>query len=200
MLQWLYTHVERMFQVFHLDIAEVDLECCITCTLQAYVFKCFKCFIHILQVFLLDVTYTCSGFSSVLDICFGVSAVSDVCCKSRIVLHMLQWNPPAAGAPPCVTPQAGTWILACTKRSRRGQALHTHEKSQHRKQSGVSDAGNGATQGDLHLCKQIPRMHGLGLGAVSGARTHPAARHQGTSCPTIVDFPSSHQNNIGLAQ
>jgi hypothetical protein len=50
-----------MFQVFHLDVAKVDLRCCICCNdnicmLQVYVFKCFRC---IFQVFHLDVAYTC---------------------------------------------------------------------------------------------------------------------------------------------
>jgi hypothetical protein len=51
-----------MFQVFYLDVAKVDLSCCICCNdnirmLQAYVSKCFRCFKCMFQVFHLDVTY-----------------------------------------------------------------------------------------------------------------------------------------------
>jgi hypothetical protein len=50
-----------MFQVFHLDVAKVDLRCCICCNnnirmLQTYVSVvsdvCFKCFIGILQKYI----------------------------------------------------------------------------------------------------------------------------------------------------
>jgi hypothetical protein len=97
-----------MFQVFHLDVAKVDLDVAYTCILQAYVFErfsvasnvCFMCFVWMLHIF-------CNGYT-----CFF--GVSDICCKcfsyfghilqvfylniTKVdpVLHMLQWNPPAA--------------------------------------------------------------------------------------------------------
>jgi hypothetical protein len=49
-----------MFQVFDLNVAKVDLGCCICCNdnirmLQAYVFECFSCFKSMFQVFHHDV-------------------------------------------------------------------------------------------------------------------------------------------------
>jgi hypothetical protein len=110
-----------MFQVFSLDVAKVYLDVAYTCMLQAYIFTCF---IHMLKVFYLDVAYilqwlhTC--FQVFLGVCkcvfqtyvISVSAVSDICYKCFIwMLHMLQWNPPAAAvaateAPPWVTMRA----------------------------------------------------------------------------------------------
>jgi hypothetical protein len=69
---------------------------------------CFKCFICMLQVFHLDVTYvlqwlhTC--FSSVLDVCckcfncFGcmVQVFHRDVTKVNLILHMLHWDPPTA--------------------------------------------------------------------------------------------------------
>jgi hypothetical protein len=46
-----------MFQVFHLDVAKVDLDVAYTCMLHGYVFECFRCFICVLQVFHLDIAY-----------------------------------------------------------------------------------------------------------------------------------------------
>jgi uncharacterized membrane protein len=78
-----------MFQVFDLDVAKVNLRCCICCNnnirmLQAYILKCFRCFKHMFQVFYLDVTkvnlgvaYTCMLQEYVLS----VSDVSYICCK-----------------------------------------------------------------------------------------------------------------------
>jgi hypothetical protein len=43
----------RMLQVFHLDVAKVNLDVVYTCMLQSV---CFKYFIHMLQVFHLDIT------------------------------------------------------------------------------------------------------------------------------------------------
>jgi hypothetical protein len=45
-----------MFEAFHLNVAKVDLGCCICCNnnicmLQAYVFKYFSCFKNMFQVF-----------------------------------------------------------------------------------------------------------------------------------------------------
>jgi hypothetical protein len=53
-------HFRLMFQVFHLNVAKVDLGCCICCSdnihmLQAYVFMCFSCFKSMFQVFHHDV-------------------------------------------------------------------------------------------------------------------------------------------------
>jgi hypothetical protein len=71
-----------MFQMFHLDIAKVDLRCCICCNdnicmLQAYVSSvsdvCFKCFIWMLHTLLWLYTHVSS-----------VSYVSNLCCKCFI--------------------------------------------------------------------------------------------------------------------
>jgi hypothetical protein len=125
-----------------------------------------------------------------------VASVLSECCKSRLVLYMLQYDSPTARKPPCVTPQVGAWILVCTKQSRLGQALHTREKCEN--QSGISGARNGVAQGSLRLCKQIPTY--AQASTRSSVRMHPMARHPGTSCPLNINFPSSRQNNIGLAQ
>jgi hypothetical protein len=37
-----------MFQVFHLNVAKVDLDVTYTCMLQTYVSKYFRCFIRML--------------------------------------------------------------------------------------------------------------------------------------------------------
>ena len=93
MLQWLYTYVSsvcsnsficfrRMLQVFHQDIAKVDLNVAYTYMLQAYVSSVFSCFKRIFQVFHLDV---CNGYPRDFLVfqtyVTSVSAVSDVCCK-----------------------------------------------------------------------------------------------------------------------
>jgi hypothetical protein len=51
-----------MFQVFYLDVAKVDLRCCICCNdnirmLQVYVLNVSGVFKHMFQVFRLDVAY-----------------------------------------------------------------------------------------------------------------------------------------------
>jgi hypothetical protein len=75
-----------MLQVFHMDVAKVDRDvayvamvvhlCCkhllpmfhlfFRCMLQEYLSRCFICFIHMLQVFYLDVAYACNGFKCFL--------------------------------------------------------------------------------------------------------------------------------------
>ena len=67
--------LRRMFQLFLLNVAKVDLDVAYTCMLQEYIFKCFRCFICMLQVFYLDVAYVLQW----LQMCFP--GVSDVCCK-----------------------------------------------------------------------------------------------------------------------
>jgi hypothetical protein len=71
-----------MLQVFHMDVVKVDRDvayvamvvhlCCkhlwpmfhlfFRCMLQEYLSRYFICFIHMLQVFYLDVVYACHGF------------------------------------------------------------------------------------------------------------------------------------------
>jgi hypothetical protein len=65
-------YFKRMFQVFHLDIAYILqwLYTCFSCVSNVCC-KCFGCFGRLLQVFHLDVA------------------------KLDLVLHMLQWDPPA---------------------------------------------------------------------------------------------------------
>jgi hypothetical protein len=70
-----------MFQVFDLDVAKVYLRHCICFSdnirmLKAYVFKCFRCFRCMFQVFYLDVAkvdlgvaYTCI-YVHVAKVCF----------------------------------------------------------------------------------------------------------------------------------
>ena len=58
--------LRRMFQLFLLNVAKVDLDVAYTCMLQEYIFKCFRCFICILQVFYLDVAYAFESPSLVL--------------------------------------------------------------------------------------------------------------------------------------
>jgi hypothetical protein len=57
-----------MLQVFHLDVAKVDLNVSYTCMLQTYVFKCFRCFVHMLQMFHVDVAYVCNGYTCVFQV------------------------------------------------------------------------------------------------------------------------------------
>jgi hypothetical protein len=45
----------KCFKLFQMYVSSVSSGCCITCIFQAYVFKCFGCFIGMLQVFHLDV-------------------------------------------------------------------------------------------------------------------------------------------------
>jgi len=52
-----------MFQVFHLDVAKVDLDVAYTCMLQEYVSRVSGVFIHMLQVFHLDVAYVLQWLS-----------------------------------------------------------------------------------------------------------------------------------------
>jgi hypothetical protein len=64
-----------MLQVFHLDVAKVNLDVAYVCndyTCVSSVCKCFSCFELMLQVFHLDVA------------------------KIHLVLYMMQWYPPAA--------------------------------------------------------------------------------------------------------
>jgi hypothetical protein len=71
--------------MFYLDVAKVDLVlhvasilsgCYICCTgytrmLQVYVFKCFNCFKHMLQVFYLDVAFVVVAIHVyVVSVCF----------------------------------------------------------------------------------------------------------------------------------
>jgi hypothetical protein len=95
MLQVYVSCYKNMFQVFQTYVLTVssgccrsESECCITCMLQVYIFNCFIYFIRMLQVFYMDVAYTCKGILSVLHVfqvdVLCVSAVSDVCCKCFI--------------------------------------------------------------------------------------------------------------------
>jgi hypothetical protein len=61
-----------MFQVFYLDVAKVDLDVAYTCIFQSYVFKCFRCFIHMLQVFYLDVAYVLQWLHTCFQVFLGV--------------------------------------------------------------------------------------------------------------------------------
>jgi hypothetical protein len=98
MLQWLYTCVSSVcskcfiyitctLQVFHLDVAKVDLDVAYTCMLQAYVssvsgvsYTCCKCFIRMLHMFAM--TFKC--FPGVLQVFQTyIANVSSGCCKSR---------------------------------------------------------------------------------------------------------------------
>jgi hypothetical protein len=63
-----------MLQLFHLDIAKVNLDVAYTCMLQAYVVFS-GVFIYMLQVFYLDIAYVLQW----LQTCF--SGVSNICCK-----------------------------------------------------------------------------------------------------------------------
>jgi hypothetical protein len=61
-----------MFQMFHLDVAEVYLRCCICCNdnirmLQAYIFKCFR---RMFKAFHLDVAYVVMAILACFK-CFG---------------------------------------------------------------------------------------------------------------------------------
>jgi hypothetical protein len=77
-----------MFELFHLDVAKIDLGCCIRCNdnirmLQAYVFKCFK---HMFQVFHLDVAYVAMAIHAYFKYFTyfrHMLQVTSGCCKSR---------------------------------------------------------------------------------------------------------------------
>jgi hypothetical protein len=71
----------RMLQVFHLDVAQVDLDVAYIwndCTNVLSLWDFCKRFRRMLKVFQLFRTY--------------VASVSFKCCKSRLVSHMLQWD------------------------------------------------------------------------------------------------------------
>jgi hypothetical protein len=63
-------------------------KCCITCMFRAYVFKCFRCFIRILQIFHLDVAkkdMDVAYASMAIHACFKCFIYfSDVCFKCFI--------------------------------------------------------------------------------------------------------------------
>jgi hypothetical protein len=66
----IYTCCKRMFQVFNLDVAKVDLDVSMTiyvCCMR--MFKCFRCFRRIFQVFYLDIAKV------VLDVLYVAMAI-----------------------------------------------------------------------------------------------------------------------------
>jgi hypothetical protein len=77
-----------MLQVFHIDVTKVDRDVVHVATVFLSVCsKCFICFKRMLQLFYLDVTYTCmlqANVSSVLSISY-------VCCKYLDDAYVLQW-------------------------------------------------------------------------------------------------------------
>jgi hypothetical protein len=111
MLPWIYTYVGSvLFQMFHLfqtHVASVLSGCCTYFTHMLQVFHlsmlhishiCCKCLISMLHMF-------CNGYTRVFLVLqvfqlfwTQVASVSSRCCKSRSILHMLQWNPSAVAA------------------------------------------------------------------------------------------------------
>jgi hypothetical protein len=47
---------------FHQDVTKVDPDVCICMHVASKYFKCFRCFIHTLQVFHLNVAHVCNDF------------------------------------------------------------------------------------------------------------------------------------------
>jgi hypothetical protein len=79
-----------MLEVFYLNVAKVDLDVAYTCMLQAYVFKCFRCFIHckcfiwVLHMFAMPTHVFSWRFRRMLQI-FHLDVA-----KVDLVLYMLQ--------------------------------------------------------------------------------------------------------------
>jgi hypothetical protein len=71
-----------MLQVFHLDIVKVNLH-------VAYVSKCFRCLIRMLQAFHLDVAYVCNGYTRVFQVFSNVLQVFQTYVAS-VFIWMLQ--------------------------------------------------------------------------------------------------------------
>ena len=74
-----------MLQESYQDVAKVESRSCIYMHVASMCLKCFRCFIHLFQVFHLDVAYFGNGFQVVL----GVFAnVSDACFICFIYLYL----------------------------------------------------------------------------------------------------------------
>jgi hypothetical protein len=73
----------RMWQIFSSGCCKSRSRCCVHMYVATTCFKCLRCFIHMLQVFYLDVAYVLQWlhtyFSSFFFGCFA--SVSDVCCN-----------------------------------------------------------------------------------------------------------------------
>jgi hypothetical protein len=91
-----------MFQVFHLDVAKVDIGYCICCNdniriLQVYVLSVSGVFRRMFQVFYLDVAYVVMTLHTYFERVFKVfhmfhtyiTSVLSRCCISRFRCHML---------------------------------------------------------------------------------------------------------------
>jgi hypothetical protein len=105
MLQWLYTYISsayskcficfrRMLQVYHLDVAKVDLNVTYIYAIQVFSYICCKCF-HLHVAMFAMATHVFFKFSIVFCKCFRcmlqvfqlfwtyVASVLSECCKSR---------------------------------------------------------------------------------------------------------------------
>jgi hypothetical protein len=67
-----FSYFRCMFQVFHLNVAKVDMDVAYTCMLQKYVssvsYVCCKCFIRILHVFYNSYTRVLQSVSRCLQV------------------------------------------------------------------------------------------------------------------------------------
>jgi hypothetical protein len=96
-----------MFQVFHLDVAKIDLDVAYICMLQAYIssvlgvsYVCLQVFLWMLQIFA-KATHMFKCFASVLIVCCKSFSYSGCMlkvfhlddAKVDLMLHTSQWGP-----------------------------------------------------------------------------------------------------------
>jgi hypothetical protein len=97
---------KHMFEVFHVDVAKIDLDVAYACMLQSVCFRCFHKDVASVSSRCCTSRFGCCIYLKWLHKCFKslrflqafqlfrtyVASVSFKCCKSRLVSHMLQWD------------------------------------------------------------------------------------------------------------
>jgi hypothetical protein len=121
-----FSYFRCMFQVFHLNVAKVDMDVAYTCMLQKYVSSvscvCCKCFIWMLHVFYNSYTHVLQVFLGVCKCfsCFGcmLQVFYLNVAKVNLVLHMQRDRPVATVGASCICVGSGGGWRQGHRRSR----------------------------------------------------------------------------------